>query len=52
MTSFIKPKYLYEDYKNGKAIVHDENSDNEIPDDENNMDKITPNIWLGNYKAA
>ena len=52
MSSFTKTKYSYIDYKNGKKIIHDENSDDEIPEDENNMDKITPHIWLGNYKAA
>lgn len=47
-----KSNYSYKDYLEGKQIINDENSENEIPLDENNMDKITNNIWLGNYKAA
>lgn len=47
-----KSKYSYADYIRGKKIVHDENSDDEIPADENKMDRIIDGIWLGNYKAA
>lgn len=46
-----KIKYSYNDYLNGKKIINDENSENNI-NDENDMDMITNNIWLGNYKAA
>lgn len=48
----VKSKYSYNDYIGGKKIVHDENSDDEIPEDEHDMDKIIANIWLGNYRAA
>lgn len=45
-------KYSYKDYIEGKRMLNDENSENHIDEDENDMDEIKPNIWLGNYKAA
>ena len=45
-------KYSYKDYIKGKTITNDENSINNIDSDENDMDMIIDNLWLGNYKAA
>jgi hypothetical protein len=40
--------YDYETYLNTSNDISEVN----IPEDENDMDLIIPNIWLGNYRAA